>query len=149
MTKIEKALIDIANQGQTNKKIFKGEGFTRSFAGRVKDVAKLRNPLTISLLVTEIDNILEIINPNLLAEIEWLCNLNDAAKLFHNDIIISNRLLGIKNDNEFDTRIFEKVVKERFIIELDGKEVKADTLIQTDFKTLVEMVEIGVRRFSR
>jgi hypothetical protein len=148
MTKIEQELIDIANKGQTDKKVFKGEGFTRSFAGRVKDVAELRNPLTIGLLVYEIDKILEIINPALIPEIDWLGKLKSAIKIFHNDIIISNRLLGIKNDNEYDMRVFEKVVMEKFMFQLKEKPTP-NTLIQTDFKTMVEMVELGVRRFGR
>lgn len=149
MTNVEKDLIDIANEGQTDKKVFKGEAFTRAFAGRVKDVAELRNPLTIGLLVYEIDKILEIINPVLIAEIDWLNKLKSAIKLFHNDIVISNRLLGIKNDNEYDVRVFEKVVKEKFFTQLHGKKLNNDTLIETDFKTMVEMVELGVRRFGR
>lgn len=121
MTKIEKDLIDIANEGQTDKKIFIGEAFTRAFAGRVKDVAKLRNPIVLHGLVYEIDKILEIINPALTPEIEWLVILKSAIKLFHNEIIIANRLLGIKNDNEYDVRVFEKVVKEKFFVQLHGK----------------------------
>lgn len=149
MTKIEQDLIDIANEGQTDKKVFKGEAFTRAFAGRAKDMAELRNPLTIGLFVYEIDKILEIINPTLIAEIGWLNRLKSAMKLFHNEIIIANRLLGIKNDNEYDVRVFEKVVHEKFFIQLRGKILTNDTLIQTDFKTMVEMVELGLRRFGR
>lgn len=147
MTKIEHDLIDIANDGQSDEKKYKGEAFTRAFAGRVKNVAELRNPLCLGLLVYEIDKILEIINPVLIAEIEWLNKLKSAIKLFHNEIIIANRLLGIKNDNEYDVRVFEKVVMEKFMFQLKEKP-KPDTIIQTDFKTMVEMVELGVRRFG-
>lgn len=149
MTKIEKDLIDIANEGQTDKKVFKGEGFTRLFAGRVKDVAELRNPLGLHSLLYEIDKVLGIINPDLKPEIEWLNKLVPAIKLFHNEILIANRILGIKNDNEYDVRVFEKVVKEKFFMQLHGKKISHDTLIETDFKTMVEMVELGVRRFGR
>lgn len=147
-TKIERDLIEIANEGQTDKKVFKGEAFTREFAGRVKNVAELRNPLTIGLLVYEIDKILGIINPDLIPEINWLDKLKSALKLFHNDIIIANRLLGIKNDNVYDVRVFEKVVMEKFFLHLKEKP-SPDSLIETDFQTMVEMVELGVRRFGR
>lgn len=148
MIKTEQNVIDIANEGQTDKKVFKGEAFTRAFAGRVKDVAKLRNPLGLSSLVYEIDKILEIINPDLKPEIEWLNKLKPAIKLFHNEIIIANRLLGIKNDNEYDIRVFEKVVKEKFFMQLHGKTLRSDTIVKTDFKTMVEMVELGARWFG-
>lgn len=149
MTKAEQDLVNIANEGQTDEKKFKGETFTRAFAGRVKNVAEMRNPLTIHLLIYEIDKILEIINPALIPEIEWLNKVKKSMKLFHNEILIANRLLGIKNDNEYDIRVFEKVVKQKFFIELSGKTVTPNTLIKTDFKTMVEMVELGVRRFGR
>ena len=149
MTKVEQDLIDIANDGQSDEKKYKGEVFTRSFAGRVKHIAELRNPLELHSLLYEIDKILEIINPALIAEIEWLNKLIPAIKLFHNEIIIANRLLGIKNDNEYDVRLFEKVVKQKFFMQLHGKKLTPDTLIQTDFKTMIEMVELGVRRFGR
>lgn len=148
MTNIESLLIEVANEGQTNDKIFTGEGFTRSFAGRVKRIAKLRNPLSVGLLVYEIENILEIIDPKMMAERGWLNKLKSAIKDFHNEIVTANRILGIKNDNEYDKRIFEKVVKERFWIELKDKDIDQNTLIETDFKTMVEMVELGVRRFA-
>ena len=148
MTKIEQELINIANDGQTNEKKYKGEGFTRNFAGRVKNISDLRNPIRLDLLVCEINKLLEIINPNLIAEIEWLNKLKTAIKLFHNEIVVANRILGIKNDNQFDESVFEKIVMEKFCIQQKDKP-KPDALIQTDFKTMVEMVELGVRRFGR
>lgn len=147
MTKTEQSLIDLADEGQTDEKVFKGEAFTRAFAGRVKNKAELRNPLGLHSLVYEIDKILEIINPAFIPEIEWLNKLKSAIKLFHNEIIISNRVLGIKNDNEYDARVFEKVVMERFMLQLKEKP-NPDTIIKTDFKTMVEMVELGVRQFG-
>jgi hypothetical protein len=145
MTNTYKDLVNIANEGQTDKKIFKGEAFTRAFAGRVKKVAELKNPVDLHLLLYEIDKILVIINPELKPEIEWLHKLKPAIKLFHNEIIYANRILGIKNDNTYDVRVFEKAVKEKFL--LHGRNIQ-DTIIETDFKTMVELVEIGARRFG-
>lgn len=144
MTKAAKELTDIANEGQQENSM----SFSRAFAGKVKDVVELRNPLSLHSLIYEIDKVLEIINPILTVEIEWLKKLKNSIKLFHNEIVIANRLLGIKNDNEYDVRVFERVVKEKFFMELHGKKINQDTLIQTDFKTMVEMVELGVRRFG-
>jgi hypothetical protein len=149
MTKIEQNLIDIANEGQTDKKVFKGEGFTRAFAGRIKDVAELRNPLGLHDLLFEIDKTLEIINPELKPEIEWLNKLIPAIKLFHNEILYANRILGIKDDNSYDVRVFEKVVIQKFFMELHGKTLNPNTVVETDFKTMVELVELGARRFGR
>lgn len=149
LTKAEQGLIDIANDGQSDEKKYKAEAFTRFFAGRVKDVAKLRNPLGLGSLVFEVDKYIEMINPELTPEIEWLKKLQTAIKLFHNEIIIANRLLGIKNDNEYDIRVFEKLVREHFFMQLSDKKVTPNTPISTDFKTMVEMVELGVRHFGR
>lgn len=148
MTQIEEDLIDIANEGQSGEKKYKGEGFTRLFAGRVKDVVKLRNPLELLSIIYEINKILVIINPELISEIEWLEKLKRAIKIFYNEILHTNRLLGIKNDNQYDVRLFEEVVMQKFMLQIKEKP-KPETLIQTDFKTMVEMVELGVRRFGR
>lgn len=148
MTKAQKNLIQIANEGQSDDKIFIGEAFTRAFAGKVKKVAELKNPLDLRSILHEIDKVLEIINPELKPEIEWLRKLKPALMLLHNEIIHTNRILGVTDDNSYDTGVFERIIKERFFVELWGKCIKPDTPIQTDFRTMVEMVELGVRRFS-
>lgn len=143
MTQAEQKVFDIIKDGQSGKY----KPFVRSFTGRVTTVLKLKNPLIGSILVDDIERLKDIVNPALQDELNWLNNLQSALKLWVNDMIISNRLLGLKNDNEFDMTVFEDAVKEKFFFQLKEKP-KPGTIIETDFKTMVELVEMGARRFS-
>lgn len=144
MTKVEQDLTDIVKDGQSGKY----KHFVRGYTGRVTQILKLKNPLDGSSLVYDIDSVMEILNPELEAEKQWFIGLQKALKLWVNDKIMSNRALGLKNDNEYDMRVFEKVVVEKFFIKLKGKAPKADAVVHTDFKTMVELVEMGARRFG-
>jgi hypothetical protein len=143
MTAVEQKVTDIVKDGQSGKY----KNFVRSFTGRVTKVLKLKNPLIGSILVDDIDRLIEIVNPDLQGELTWLKELQAALKLWVNDMIISNRLLGLKNDNEFDITVFENVVMEKFYFQLKEKP-KPGTPVETDFKTMVELVELGARRFG-
>jgi len=145
MIEAEKKVIRLIELGQSGK--YNPDGLIRKFAGRVRDVIKLRNPLGISGLVYEIDNIVDIINPSLEDQIKWYKDIQSAIKLFTNEVLHANRLLGILNDNEYDTRLFENVIMEKFMFQLKEKP-GPNTIIKTDFKTMVELVELGVRRFG-
>lgn len=141
MTKAEKDVRAIIEDGQSGKY----KAFVRSYTGRITQMIKLKNPLNGHLIISDIDKILEIINPELKPEIAWLQKLSDGVKLWCNEKIIANRLLGLKNDNEYDMTVFEEVVKEKFM--LSGKP-KPGTIVETDFPTMVELVEMGARRFG-
>lgn len=143
ITAAEQKVHDIIKDGQSGKY----KPFIRSFTGRVTTIVKLKNPLTASILIDNIDRLIEIVNPALQDELCWFNNLQSARKLWVNDMIISNRLLGLKNDNEFDMSVFEDVVKERFFFQLREKP-KPGTIVETDFQTMVELVEMGARRFA-
>jgi hypothetical protein len=138
MTPVDKDLFDIIKDGQTDEPDNKRKGFVRKFAGRVRDMVELKNPLCGNILVYDIDNIIEIIDPKLRYEIDWFNKLKIATKRWCNDKIISNRVLGLKNDNEYDVRVFEKIVIEKFFMQLKGKP-NYTAIIETDFKTMVEM----------
>lgn len=142
MIKTEKDLTDIIKEGQSGKY----KSFIRHYTGRISKTIDMGNPLDGSILVDDIVRVLEIINPELKSEIQWLTGLRDALKLWVNEKIITNRLLGIKNDNEYDMRCFEKVVMEKFLLSEKPKHL---AIIQTDFPTMVELVEMGARRFGR
>lgn len=141
MTKADNAVMAIVKDGQSGKY----KGFIRSYTGRITQMVKLKNPLDGHLIILDIDRIQEIINPEFKAEIEWLNNLQIAVKLWCNEKIIANRLLGLKDDNEYDMSVFEDVVREKFF--LSGKP-KPGVIVETDFKTMVELVEMGARRFG-
>lgn len=140
-TEAEQKVLAIIKDGQSGKY----KAFVRSYTGRITQMVRLKNPLDGHLIVSDIDRTLEIINPELKSEILWLQKLSDAVKLWCNEKVIANRLLGLKNDNEYDMTVFENVVKEKFF--LSGKP-KPGVIVQTDFKTMVELVEMGARRFS-
>ena len=142
MAIIEQNLMSIIKRGQTNQ--FKG--FIRHLTGKAINIVKMKNPLDGHILVNEIDKILEIINPTLEGEIEWLKELQVGFKLWCNEKVIINRILGCKDDNQYDLRVFEKVIRERFL--LSGN-LNMAAKVQTDFGTLVELVELGARRFGR
>lgn len=144
MTKEDKNLMDIVAGGQSGKY----NSFVRYYAGKVRRVVQMKNPLDGSILVSDIDRVFEIINPALKNEVEWFKGLQSAVKLWCNEKVIANRILGLKNDNEYDMRVFEKVVLEKFFMQLKGKAPKHDTIVETDFKTMVELVEMGARRFG-
>lgn len=141
MTAIDQKIYDIIKDGQTGKY----KGFIRSFTGRVRQVIILKNPLPASILVYDIDRLLEIIDPKLIAEQEWFKSLQSLLKEWHNEKVIANRLLGLKNDNEFDLTVFEAAVREKFLL---SKNPSPETIVETDFKTMVELVEMGARRFN-
>lgn len=142
MTIQEQKLTDIIKDGQSGKY----RPFARHYTGRITQVMELKNPLDGSCLVDDIERVLEVLNPEFKLEIEWFKGLQSALKLWCNEKIIANRLLGLKNDNEYDTRIFEKVVMQHFFL---SEKPKHTTVIETNFATLVEMVETGARRFGR
>jgi hypothetical protein len=141
LTAAEQKVMVVVKDGQSGKY----KGFIRSYTGRITQMVELKNPLTGGSIVYDIDRILEIINPALDAEIEWFKELQNAVKLWCNEKVIANRLLGLKNDNEYDMTVFENVVKEKFF--LSGKP-NPGVIVQTDFKTMVELVEMGARRFG-
>lgn len=141
MTKADNAVMAIVKDGQSGKY----KGFIRSYTGRITQMVKLKNPLDGRLIILDIDRIQEIINPEFKAEIEWLNKLQIAVKLWCNEKVIANRLLGLKDDNEYDMSVFEDIVKEKFF--LSGKP-KPGVIVETDFKTMVELVEMGARRFG-
>ena len=141
MTQAEKQVMAIVKDGQSGKY----KGFVRSYIGRVTQMVKLKNPLNGHLIISDIEKILEIINPELKPEVTWLENLSDAIKLWCNEKIIANRLLGLKNDNEYDMTVFENVGKEKFML---SEKPKPGTIVETDFPTMVELVEMGARRFG-
>jgi hypothetical protein len=140
MTKADQALIDIVKDGQSGKY----KPFVRTYTGEITKVVKMKNPLCGSIIVSDIERILEIMNPELTGEVAWFKALKKELKLWCNEKIISNRLLGVKNDNEYDMRVFEKVVMEKFFL---SEKPKRGTIIETDFETMIELVELGARRF--
>jgi hypothetical protein len=140
MTEAERNLDKIIKDGQSGKY----KSFVRHYAGRVRRVIEMKNPLDGSILVDDIVRVIEIFNPDLGPEVDWLKGLQMALKLWVNEKVIANRLLGLKNDNEYDMRVFEKVVRERFLLSENPK----PGIIETNFQTLVEMVEMGARRFG-
>lgn len=142
MTKSDEDVLAIVKDGQSGKY----KQFIRSYTGRVTQMVELKNPLDGHSIVYDIDRILEIINPEFKPEIAWLHELQAVVKSWCNEKIIANRLLGLKNDNEYDMSVFEKVVKEKFFL---SEKPKPDVIVQTDFKTMVELVEMGARRFGR
>lgn len=106
----------------------------------------LKNPLDGSLLVIEIDKLLQIFNPVFEFEIDWFKEAQQALKMWVNDKSTTNRMLGLKNDNVYDTTAFEKAVMEKFLL---FKKPKPNAIVETDFSTMVELVELGARRFGR
>lgn len=143
ITKTEQELADLIKEGQSGKY----KHFVRAFTGRIRQMVQLKNPLDGGSMVCDIDTLFEIIDPKLEDEMEWFKRLQDAVKLWCNEKIIANRILGLKNDNECDMKVFEKVVMEKFYLS-EKEKPKPNTVIQTDFKTMVELVEMGARRFS-
>lgn len=141
MTQAEERLAEIIKDAQSGKY----KSFIRRYTGHIQRVLKLKNPLDGSIIIGEIDNVLEILNPELEAEARWFSGLQEALKIWVNEKIIANRLLGLKNDNEYDVRAFEKAVLEKFWLK---EKPGHGTRIETDFKTLVDMVELGARRFG-
>lgn len=141
MTQAEQQVMAIVKDGQSGKY----KGFVRSYTGRITTMVKLKNPLDGHLIVDDINRILEIINPELTGEIQWLKEMQLAVKLWCNEKVIANRLLGLKNDNEYDMTVFEEVVKEKFFI---SDKPKPGVIVQTDFRTMAELVEMGARRFG-
>lgn len=142
MTKADKDVLSIVKDGQSEKY----KPFIRSYTGRITQMVNLKNPLDGHLIVSDIDRVIDIINPVLKAEIAWLYELQAVVKSWCNEKVIANRLLGLKNDNEYDMSVFEEVVREKFF--LSGKP-KPCAIVETDFKTMVELVEMGARRFGR
>jgi hypothetical protein len=145
MIKTEQNIVDIIKKGQSGF-YDKNASIIRNFTGKLSTVMELRNPLDGSILISDIDRLLQIMNPALETEIAWFKEAQGALKMWVNDLIASNRLLGIKNDNTYDTTAFEKAIMQHFFI---FKKPNPNAIIETDFKTMVELVEIGARRFGR
>lgn len=143
MIKTEQALVEIIKNAQSG--IYdKNAWLIRHFSGEITKVIELKNPLLGELLVLDIGRFLQIINPTLEEEIQWFQDAKKGIQFWVNDIVIANRLLGIKNDNVYDTTIFEKAVMQKFYL---SKKPKHNAIIETNFQTMVELVELGARRF--
>lgn len=143
MLKTEQNLIVIIEKGQSG--IYDQNAWLiRHFAGDIRNVIKLKNPLNGELLITQIGKFLQIINPAFNKEIEWFKEAESGIKCWVKDIVISNRILGIKNDNSYDITVFEKAIMMKFFL---SKKPNPDAIIETTFATMVELVELGVRQF--
>jgi hypothetical protein len=105
----------------------------------------MKNPLSGASMLYDIISILEIYNPQMQQDIMWFKRLQMAIKRWHNEIVITNRTLGINNDNEYDIRIFEEAIMEKFHL---SEKPAADITITTNFELLVSLVELGARRFG-
>jgi len=61
-------------------------------------------------------------------------------------LVISNRILGIKNDNVYDVSVFKKAIKLKYFL----SEMPKDTdIFKVTFKEMVELVELGARQFNQ
>lgn len=132
------------NLGQSGE-YDKNATLIRNFAGDIRTCIELQNPLIAGILISKIDKFLQIINPEFKKEADWFNEAMKLLKLWSNDIVMSNRLLGIKNDNVYDTTVFEKVIVQHFFLK---EKPKPDEIVRAKFSTLVELVELGVRRFG-
>lgn len=145
MIKTEQDLIDIIAKGQSG--IYdKNASLVRSFSGNIRSVIELKNPLSGGILVYQIDKYLQIINPAFRGEIDWFNEAKRGLKLWINDIVISNRILGIKDDNTYDTTVFKKAIKYKYLL---AEIPKDDAVMKITFKEMVELVELGARQFNQ
>ncbi len=136
--------MDLIQRGQSG--IYdKNATLIRYFSGNIRNVIELKNPLSAGTLMREIDKFLQIINPSLQQEIEWFKEAKKLLQLWVNDIVMSNRLLGIKNDNVYNTEAFEKAIMQKFMF---YKKPQPNDIIKIEFKEMVELVELGARRFQ-
>ncbi len=105
MTTLEKNIIDLIKDGQywichEGKYIDNYKTLVKKYAGIVRDELNTKNPVSMSCLIYDIDQILEIINPKLTKEIDWFNKMSMLLKKWTNDRILTHRSLGIKNDNQ-------------------------------------------------
>ena len=105
ITRVERDVIVICDEGQkwtyaNRKYVNEYVAFVRKFAGTVKQDLKTKNPLVMTCIVHDIENILGVLNPALKKEVVWFKKLSTAIKAWVNDRITVHRMLGIKNDNQ-------------------------------------------------
>ncbi len=144
MIQTEKDLLYIIEKGQSG--IYDiNASLIRKVAGDIRKIIELKNPLDGEILIHEINKYIQIINPVFLHEKQWFKEAQKALNMWIKDIVVSNRLLGIQNDNTYDTTLFEKAIMEKFWL---SKKPKPDTIIEISFQTMVELVELGARRFK-
>ena len=105
MTIIEKNIIDSIKDGQyynylEGKYIDDYKPLVRKYAGIIREALNTKNPVTVSCVIFDIEQILDIINPKLTKEIDWFNKMSNLLKKWTNDRILTHRVLGIKNDNQ-------------------------------------------------
>jgi hypothetical protein len=150
MTKVEQAVVDLCEASRERKSdnspIYKG--IVWNFSRRVEKELKFKNPLYTSIMISDIKEILEVIHPAFDLEIIWFNKLSDALKLWSNEQVIVNRLLGIKNDNYIDVKVMDELILECFKIPVERwKKMNERTPVETDIGTIRNLVEMGIRRY--
>ena len=143
MTKYDQVLNDFIEEAHNGQHLT----FTKKYASRVKKVVSIKAVLSASLMVDDIDTVLEVLNPALHNEISWFKGLQKSLKDWCNEKIYANRLLQVKNDNEFDIRPFEKAIMQEFRIK-ENEKPKPEEYVKLPFKNLIDLVEMGARRFG-
>lgn len=143
MRLVEKAIVDLIEEGREQDYI----GIIRSYTGHLQNLLKLGNPLGMELFVLHLEDLIPMINPELLDEIDWLNRVMAALILYKQDVCQTNRLLGITNDNQYNTNAFRELIVEKFM--LGDADVKSYDYMTLHIFQIEELIEMGVRRYYR
>ena len=146
LTIADQKLIWLVKDGQSGKY----SDYIRAYSGRVRQLVELKHPLSGELMVMDIDKLVGILNPALTEEWEWFQSLRAAVREWTHEKVAANRLLGLTNDNQYDQRPFEKAVRQHLFSAglVLPDHIKGGVLVEVPFSMLVEMVEVGIRRFG-
>lgn len=122
--------------------------YVRRFTGALRDLLKIKATVRAAILITEIDDLLQILDPQKQNEIQWFKNVREALVWWTNERVMTSRLLGEKGEWDGDREAFYSIVKEQFPFFYKKMPSKEDVFGIT-FDEMASLVEWGHRRFAR
>jgi hypothetical protein len=108
---------------------------------------KLGNPMGMEIFILHLEELIPMISSELRDEIDWLNRVMAALILYKDDICQTNRLLGITNDNQYNTEAFRELIVEKFMF--GDVDVKSHDYMTITIRQIEELIEMGVRRYYR
>jgi hypothetical protein len=143
MRLVEKTIVDLISEGRDQDYI----GIIRSYTGHLQSLMKLGNPMGMEIFILHLEELIPMISSELRDEIDWLNRVVAALILYKDDICQTNHLLGITNDNQYNTEAFRELIVEKFMF--GDVDVKSHDYMTITIRQIEELIEMGVRRYYR
>lgn len=144
MKQVDKLLVSLIIEGQSGELI----GVVRSYTAHIRNLMTLQNPLCMELFVLHLDDLMTMLSPELGKELDWFLRVRNAINDLKKEIIMNNRILGILDDNQYNTEVFKELIYEKWPNSVNLP-MRDDDDFTIKVKSVVSLIEMGVRRYTR